>query len=964
MSIRHTASPGDFYLRFVDPATGETTFPAPSVSPWTLGWIESMDGSLETTELQYAFNFGTVGSANTIVAGHHANDANKGKLHIYTPSGTGGYLSTNTFTTGAYLFLLSADTINGFRLRSCQVLMTQPTDGSAVKIEFVKTLAEAKVDTALDIPGIMTGRSNSGTRKYDQSLARLWFHTGEISDHEMAMMAYGMEITELGKTPKWYFRMNTPTDLTDRGELGLVMSKVGNGTPTAGNAIAFGYDSSNPPSNQAPTITGTPTVNESPLVGQSVTYTRAPTSGIPAPTVTQQWLLNGQDVSGATGVSFLLPADSGGKTVSVRQIATNIAGSTSATSPTKTVAAPPANAVTATAMPAETIYQRLGTSLAITMAGTYTGDVPDRVEIQLYDEEGISILRAWTAIPTPSIGGGSWSGTPVIPQGGMYRRRVRTLKNNVVLATGGIETELWAVGARCGMIGSSSAQYAFNSNGNGGSGFVPRSDVRLRSTAGWSKLNDQGWGISIANDLATRLGVPVGMLGFGVGGATLGSWSAKGSGWNPFAAAAVLDGTGLEACVITVGSNDGGNGTVPSKEIHRERLRTLISNVRAIPGCAGIPIALSGANRRPGVAANDIQFNWIRTAENEVGDDVGVVHIQSLDYPLEDGVHLSKGPSGYPALATRINYQFGTVMSGGVYRRGPKIVSMTVNGSVVTCTIQHRGSTDFTVPAAGTFKAFAADGTAIVVSSVAKINNTSFTVTCVSPPASLRYLDGGDPGTATQLYGNTTPALPMTVETEMQIQQIGPKGVVTSQPAPDGQNQRFAGTTSNATSGLYTLTGSNGGVTVGPLAFVIENNTFDFTHTGLAAGTYTPTLTVSDGSATVNVTGTTPFTIAGLGGGGVVTPVQIKIRLIGQNGQPLPNGTTLQGAWFDQAQPKDFLAPTWADTLVTQNGTGEIIISLPDTDLASGQTGWLIISDSDGNPTTLHKAFSGPVTIL
>lgn len=95
-----------------------------------------------------------------------------------------------------------------------------------------------------------------------------------------------------------------------------------------------------------------------------------------------------------------------------------------------------------------------------------------------------------------------------------------------------------------------------------------------------------------------------------------------------------------------------------------------------------------------------------------------------------------------------------------------------------------------------------------------------------------------------------------------------PTAAVTSQPAPSGQSIRFIGTASDATSGTYTLTGSDGGVTVGPTAFTVANNTFDFTVSGLVPGTYSPTLTISGPGGTAGVTGTNSFAITPISGGG------------------------------------------------------------------------------------------------
>lgn len=100
-----------------------------------------------------------------------------------------------------------------------------------------------------------------------------------------------------------------------------------------------------------------------------------------------------------------------------------------------------------------------------------------------------------------------------------------------------------------------------------------------------------------------------------------------------------------------------------------------------------------------------------------------------------------------------------------------------------------------------------------------------------------------------------------------------PTGTITNQPAPNGQSQRFVGTTTNATGGTFTLTGSNGGVTVGPSAFTVTSNAFDFTVNNLVPGDYAPTLTVTGDGGTAAVSGTSSFAILGVSGGGTLPDV-------------------------------------------------------------------------------------------
>lgn len=82
-----------------------------------------------------------------------------------------------------------------------------------------------------------------------------------------------------------------------------------------------------PPVNSAlPVITGTPRVGQS-LSGSTGTWT-----GNPTPTHARQWLRNGTAISGATGTSYSLVDADMGANITLRVTATNMAGSTVATS--------------------------------------------------------------------------------------------------------------------------------------------------------------------------------------------------------------------------------------------------------------------------------------------------------------------------------------------------------------------------------------------------------------------------------------------------------------------------------------------------------------------------------------------------------------------------------------------------------------------------------------------------------
>jgi len=88
-----------------------------------------------------------------------------------------------------------------------------------------------------------------------------------------------------------------------------------------------------------------------------------------------------------------------------------------------------------------------------------------------------------------------------------------------------------------------------------------------------------------------------------------------------------------------------------------------------------------------------------------------------------------------------------------------------------------------------------------------------------------------------------------------------------------------------------------------------------------------------------------------------------RIRLVGSDGQPIPNIGGLNWAWFDQATPHLFTAPVEKGTSEGTDSTGDLLVPLPGSNLWVGEIGWLVVTNSNGSPLMQHKAFSGPVAV-
>lgn len=89
----------------------------------------------------------------------------------------------------------------------------------------------------------------------------------------------------------------------------------------------------------------------------------------------------------------------------------------------------------------------------------------------------------------------------------------------------------------------------------------------------------------------------------------------------------------------------------------------------------------------------------------------------------------------------------------------------------------------------------------------------------------------------------------------------------------------------------------------------------------------------------------------------------ITLTLNSAPSTPAANLSGLKWAWFDEVTPDLLNAPTDQGAIETTDGSGEIVITLPNTTLTTGQIGFLIITDSDGVPSTEHSGLFGPLAI-
>ena len=738
-------------------------------SDFVIGFILHLDGDQTNSKAEYILSTGPFGVAGSLQLAYRtaASSANPGRVVAYhgTKTTIRGQSSASV-TSGTHLFAL-ARIGTGLYIKQCTVLSVEPTDGAAIL-----TTGAGNLSAALDGAGLAFGNRQDlpADRLLDQSIGRLFMYEGQLSDFELAQLAFGKEITALGKNPTWYLRLNDADDIVDHGLAGLTFTKSG-AVATSSAQPGFGYV----PPGVAPAINGDPVINGTPQVGVEIGYTPAPTTGTPTPTRKQQWYVDTVAVTGETGATFTPESVEEAKALAVEQIAESTSGTAKKLSAAKVIAAAPGNGIDGNELPAERIYQRVNGTASIPVSGTYTGAAPTAVEYQLYAELDDTVAQPWQAVVNLSVNttAKTWAGA--ITQGKTAAMcRVRYRANNGAMSP--IKSNLFGVNDLGVFLGSSSSERPFLSSS--GTGFTPSSNVR-KFDAAWSRFGTVGSAIPFANSVSEQSGGPIGLLDCGEGGTLLSDWlNTSGPQWTALKDAITAVGGKIAFAYIAIGSNDAATSAVTSRQAHEANLRQLIANLRDFTGQPTLRVVLIGMNRRTnhtidsGVYAQ--QANYVRMAETALGDDLtaNVLYVPTHDLLMNvsDGTHLTSSAAGFPAAATRAAYIAGKVMYGdGAYPRGPRFSSAVYSGADITFTLQHRNGNDFALPTAPGLTVTDNSGAATAVS-VTKLNALSFRVTydriLVNPKSP--YLAGGAPAVNTMILDSGgAVSLPVPVDTEL-----------------------------------------------------------------------------------------------------------------------------------------------------------------------------------------------------
>lgn len=95
---------------------------------------------------------------------------------------------------------------------------------------------------------------------------------------------------------------------------------------------------------------------------------------------------------------------------------------------------------------------------------------------------------------------------------------------------------------------------------------------------------------------------------------------------------------------------------------------------------------------------------------------------------------------------------------------------------------------------------------------------------------------------------------------------------------------------------------------------------------------------------------------------GAKTARTVTVTLVNAGGTAQTGLSSLKWAFWDQITPDLAMMPADQGAVETTDGSGTLTITV-NTTLAAAATGWLVVTNSDGNAATNHKAFAGPVVL-
>lgn len=396
-------------------------------------------------------------------------------------------------------------------------------------------------------------------------------------------------------------------------------------------------------------------------------------------------------------------------------------------------------------------------------SGTYTGDAPSGIQLQVRNVSDNAIVKAWTSASSPTIAGGNWSATITgVPQGGSYYVEARPSNATGLAQTG---SNPFYVGALLVLYGQS-FMLGITSTTNG----APEA-----AAAGTTYFNGTTWvtvpaanGIrKLLNDFRSKVGIPVAALNGSVNGTPILGLISPGTNWDNLVAQITAAGGDAEYTLWFHGSSDA-NGSTPAGT-YVTRMDQLCNDLCTVTGRtrAQMPMVLCSlaTTTVPDPDYPTPQWAVTQTALLTSASSLSnVVYSHSmLDATLTDGLHLDAASNEIcgARFAQTLGYLQGVETHPASYF---VTTGAIIDGTTSTINLGDSLGTDFT-PTTG-IKGFDISdnaGSSWNTCTGARASASSITLThaSIGNDRLVRYLYDKLPDISAPVFDNSSMTLPL-----------------------------------------------------------------------------------------------------------------------------------------------------------------------------------------------------------
>ena len=416
------------------------------------------------------------------------------------------------------------------------------------------------------------------------------------------------------------------------------------------------------------------------------------------------------------------------------------------------------------------IFQRRGTACDIFISGSYKGR-PEAIEAAVLAYDSDKLIVPWTPVDTTPANGIFMGVLPGVPQGGWYRLAARFSGRNAVAARG---DSPWGVGLLVACIGQSNMREWFHTGGD----LAPHRLMSIHHNGQWRATEISGNGaVAFANQLITRLGIPVGLLDYAVNGSGLrreadwgrGYWTDNSprSIYRQFIQGVTAAGGTVEFVVWMQGEADAARKTITENQ-YRKSLNSFInrqvrSDIVNGSGRGHLPFLVVGMVKRP--VGLDAPHQAIRNALVAVTRETADCYLAATTLDLKNMGRQHLAPQAYTQLGRRVAQTVLYVLGKTTYYRGPSIVQAWRTGdTTIEIRMAHRGGSDFS-PTSGItgFRVFNGQSS-VAIEKVERIAPDMIRINLSQPtypPLRLTYLYGAMPDSQGAVHDNSALQLPL-----------------------------------------------------------------------------------------------------------------------------------------------------------------------------------------------------------